>query len=238
MSGAAPMVCLACRYDVTGMLGRVCPECGTEINEETVQVWKARASFGEAAAPTFRKLALGAAAAVCVCVGGVAGLTWEPEAVVGAALVLSVAIGGSLAAAAVPLAMVEREDRWVCFVAWVRALWWLHLPWLVIPGCTALLAGVGFAAQMAGADPGTIILSLCMIGLVCWLFLLLVVLFGWAHRWGDDLGRLGLERSRAAAVGPLVALAVLGGAAVVGFGGGVIGAGSVLGWFDPVFGFP
>lgn len=207
--------------------------CGTPGGRAAEAVAASRAALRSEARSTYTRIALGAAIAIAVCTSGLFLLTREAVSSLAAGAVLALAVCGSLAAAAAPLAFVSREDRPLCFVAWARALWCLHLPWLVIPACTVLVAAIGFWSWAMGEPAGPAVVAACLLGLFCWALLLALALWLWSRRWYGDLRRLGLGEPAVAAVGVLAALAVLAGAAAVGLAGGIAGGLSVFEWFEP-----
>lgn len=234
MTAAQRLRCLNCTYDVTGLMHRPCPECGLYVDDRTERVMLDRAACMAGAGRLWRNAAIGAVAAIGVCSTGVLILAGGPGAMLAAGFVLAALSAGSVAAGG--LGAMLTQDRHLFATVWLRSLWWLHLPWLVIPACTVLVTLIGLFAKVLGGDAAATaaVLIASMFGLVCWIALVLLSFGNWASRWGADIRRFDLKPGRAVALATVLGIAVLVGAAGVGFVGGVVGGVGAAELFGPV----
>jgi hypothetical protein len=148
--------CMGCRYDLSGKGVEICPECGRPSGDADRDRWRQRGVWLAAFdAPRFVliwililavygaggavfMLASGSASVVPALVGPVAGITVSVTA--------GVAIGLALGATS------GEHDRRAAALAWLRTVWLLHLPWLVIPLCAGIALAVAARELTRGGD--------------------------------------------------------------------------------------
>jgi len=226
------MRCLKCGYDLSSLAYGPCPECGRTMGGEEAAVFKR----GSDLLTDAREWLLGAAVAlvgvVIVYACGALMLTERPRAALdAAAAVLGVVVGSALLGVVASVTLPEL-DRKLFILAWLRLLWRLHVPWLVVP-VTMLIAllAMGLDVWLGGegrvAGPMVV-----MVWLMVWFIGLILAIVIWSHAWGCVMSRVMPMMNDWHSVLPIVFVLVsVGASAVLGLVGGLMVLSGVLRWF-------
>lgn len=211
----AGYLCPACGYAAGGLRGRICPECAAPVTDATLVAWRARAELTS----SWRGLVggqLSAAAAVAIGYSGVAWLLLgEPEVALIALVACGVIYGGSAAAGLLCVALMAPEERRAAAALWLRELWLVNLPWIIL----------GPGALIALVIPTEAILALP-------LWALIVAPLPWASRMSRAAERSMLRPGYAAVLFAGVGIATLLASTAIGLAGGsaaVMGALELIG---------
>jgi hypothetical protein len=241
MPAPAQLACLTCGYDLSGIETPRCPECGCAFtDQDRAPMERLSAILTNGDAIPWKQIGLWAIVVVVYSLGawimnGDAGF----PALLLAVPLLAVACYSSLALGSVVLLGCERPKRLAAQDAWRRELWVLHLPWLVIAPGTVVLLGLAFMIRATdGYDEDTLVYG--AIALFCWLPCSLVTPFFFMRRAERRLDASGANTPTIRVRMWLAALLVLGGAVLLGFGGGLLarhGAAHFAGLTSAVEGF-
>jgi len=170
---------------------------------------------------------------VCVVVTyglGTALVTRDTTAAGAAIVVLAFALALTWRLGLLGACRCRSDRREYLRVAWARSLWILHLPWLVAPLFIVAALFVGLIELWAGDRDGEVYFAVVVAGWVLWLLGCLTAFIAWWRSRARTVGSVGYRLGRADAVAFFLGLAVLIGAAVLGFAAGVLSAVGVSEW--------
>jgi hypothetical protein len=214
--------CIACGYDAGGLPGYVCSECAEPVTGEAIVAWRARRRWQE---QWGRLLGQRVAAGALICViysAGAGAVVRNLEAAWIALLGLGMVVGASLLAGLLCAATAPHGCRQVASAIWLKRLWALHLPWLVVgPGAVVVAVAVS-AERTMGVDAGTLVTAVWLPGFMCWLVLIVMSPVIWLHQAQDDFVQARLLTRPVWALMVVSALAIAVAAAAMGSVGGAV----------------
>lgn len=228
----AGYLCPACGYAAGGLRGYVCPECAHPVTDEAIVAWRARLEMAAA----WRALMLGHigfGALIAVVYGAGARLLLDTDAALLALACCAALYGGSIVLGLGCAALMAPAHRLAAAATWLRELWLLHLPWLVVAPAAVIALVVAALERFLGLGDGQLTIVLAIFGLAAWATVLFVAPVVWASRMSDGAHRAALRLGPVAGAFACAGLVVLVAAAALGLAGG--GA-AVMGALELVFG--
>ena len=187
-----------------------------------VRRWETRAALLSARRSTAARHA-GAWLGVLAVYAAGAGLFAQTAAGAGVAIVaMATLLVGSLLGGWLVLMRVQEVDRPLVRVLWLRMLWWLHGPWLLVGPSALFILAVAFVESTTGST-GEGTATVVLVGTPMWLIACFLCVASWTGVWSDTLERLGIRLAGWTSVllGVVVITALLA-ACVLGLAGGVL----------------
>ena len=231
--------CLNCGYEV-GQERRICPECGGATPETLVDINEARAQATRSTNDVIIRFALSWGAICIVYAGGAGLLVLSIQAALFAGGLLVGFVTMSAAIGALIAFMAPVWHRRFVFLAWVRALWWMHAPWLVVSLGAGFIVIVGLVDANMELDGG-LVTWVALAGVSLWFLMCFVFLYRAFETCFDRLGRWwppsSMERRRdwVGAMLGMAIFAVLIGAGLIAIAGGTLCVGTALTFGESAF---
>lgn len=196
--------CTACGYDLSSSPVWRCAECGRAVWPEDLAVharWReAERTWRGKAYRTFGGLALGAL--LTTLAAAIASGEWEGVPLL-FAVCLAVVLGHGAVGSGLIVWLARPRER----AAWRRAFyaagWWVHGPWLCIPGCALILLGIGLLALAGNREEA--VMGGALLGFFAWIFWSIFCLAWTLHKLDQHASRWSVSERR----GVLGALGVL-----------------------------
>ncbi len=218
------MRCLACGYEIGGLSCPACPECGLALDESHLAAARARGELERELPRTIIRHAV--RWVIVILVYGIGAGVVSRSLVGGAVSIAMLGIGifgtGLIGWAG---AMPARPwERGMLRTAWLRALPWLHGPWLMTAPAAAIILAVALIDRWSYND-GLLVGTLVIVGFLLWLLGVAGCFAGAMKVFGGTIQRHtppGAPWPGPLATGALVVLflVVLAACSVVGLRGG------------------
>jgi hypothetical protein len=226
-SSTLPTSCLHCGYEIGRIGTAVCPECGCRLLEGQGLIAQRRDVLREEYPSVMRRHVLSFIGVALACSIGFGVVTMSLDAGLSVAMVLGVVLGVSMIFGFIVSLPAAPHERFVVRIAWMRALWWMHGPWLIIvPAGVIALCVAGIERAMA---PGSELTeTACKFGLAIWVLgwigcmMRSVVVFSRVLEWcGVPPGAHPGEWGKPGLLSVPLMIITLVASGIVGFAGGV-----------------
>lgn len=157
--------CIACHYSLRGVGQGPCPECGLHIGPAEIERWTAR----DAWIKKFNLPRWYAAAVVIPVLYAIGAIPFVPglHSAVLALIGLGVTSAGTVITSEVLGSLGRPHDRALARRVWFRYAYLVHMPWLVIPGCTVIALASAGIEKLTGSD-GDATITISFAGLFAW----------------------------------------------------------------------
>lgn len=202
---ASLLPCLHCGYDLTGVTLDVCPECAAALTPEAYQTIERRTHLLHQGRAIIRRSLLILAIGVVVCLVGLPlmmllhvadqlfDLNTLLEQMLAAGFALFCVIGFSLVSL-LALVMLDvlhptKDARRLISLLWLKHLWLLHTPWLMIPIFAILLGGI----ERIFHKPSAVLGVFTVLFFFAWFVLSLIAYTLWTRRRQRELTSLQLH---------------------------------------------
>lgn len=221
--------CIACGYEMGPPdASSVCPECGRALDSPHRAAARARAALEERLPRLLLRNLVAWGVVIAVYAAGAAVVTGSPVEGALTLAMLGVGVAGTIAMGWWSARLAHPWERAMFRAAWLRALPWLHGPWLMIAPATAIILLVALIDRWSYAD-GMLTGTMSLVGFLLWLIGVVGCLSGAIVAWGAQVRRVSLPDfggPSPTAMGAVIALfpVVLGGCSVVGLMGGATAA--------------
>lgn len=183
-----PNQCLNCGYAVGQTGSRTCPECGVIVHESFVEAVEARRVMDAGRARELKRH-VGAWAVIVVVFALGAGLVGSSLApIVVALLLLGACLMVSMATGGLVVLLSPAWHRRYVMAAWIRAMWWIHAPWLGVGIGSGVIIMAAFVDHAMGWHPNLVVWT-GVAALPIWMLLCFVALFRAFEMCFDSLGR-------------------------------------------------
>lgn len=230
-----------CRYDLSESSVWKCPECAHECSNEDRADYLARCDDVQRLPTLFKIQIVVGVSAACV-LGSVAAIVARQLSTVVIAMAASVALlAFSWLGCWVVTRYVRAQDRDAWLVAWLRTHLWLHICWMCLPFCTAVIflyaamvkAKIAANDVAAGQASGDRLVLFALIGFLAWVILVIVTLIVWVRRWETTRARYRMLDRDADTYLTLFVMLLVGSGCVFAVWYGIFVTGTARGWLDP-----
>ncbi len=166
--------CLHCGYDLGKADPDICSECGATIDDAHRALRRVRANLNLPRQAKRHALAWTGVVALYAC--GVALLSQKLTTAIAAFAAMTAIVGASILYGLVVSLLAPPIHRSYVISAWLRAVWWMHGPWLNIGFCAVVIMIVALVDHSIRAD-GEAVIWFGMAGLAMWLLVGFVFLY-------------------------------------------------------------